>query len=163
VLRALGFFLAARVLAASLLALAASAGLHFARPTHRDRLAEELVASHLRSLQVNQLSAVAATDRYTVKPQFNGKIDCAAPVVDLAAQGFALEGGHLDDLRGRAVAVLVYRHGPQPINRNVWPSRLGDTPPLALDRQGHHLTGWTVSNLARDEMANLVAALRRQR
>jgi len=156
------------VLATALFALTLATGLYLAVPSDEDRLAEELVAGHVRSLQVDHLSDVASSDQHTVKPWFNGKIDFAPPVVDLAAQGFKLEGGRLDYLHGHAAAVLVYRHGPHPINVYIWPAAGGDAAPQLRDQQGYHLAGWraggmqywAVSDLARDEMNALVDALR---
>lgn len=156
--------------AASVLALVWSAGLYLALPSAQERLADELISSHVRSLQVDHLSDVASSDRHTVKPWFNGKLDFAPPVVDLASQDFPLEGGRLDYVNGRTVAVLIYRHRKHPINVYIWPSTDRDAAPQAQDRQGYHLVRWTsggmsywaVSDLATNELEVFAGALRSQ-
>ena len=85
----------------SLVALTWSAGLYLSMPSGDTHLTEELVDSHVRSLQFDHLYDVISTDRHTVKPWFDGKIDFAPPVIDLAQQGYPLVGGRLDYLNGR--------------------------------------------------------------
>lgn len=163
-------WLGSGAVAASVLALALSGTLYLALPSNHERLTDELISSHVRSLQVDHLSDVASTDQHTVKPWFNGKLDFSPPVVDLASQAFPLEGGRLDYVDGRTVAVLIYRHAKHPINLYIWPTSDREASPQAQDRQGYHLLQWTsggmqycaVSDLATSELMVFAGLVRSQ-
>lgn len=131
-------------------------------------LTQEIVTSHIRSLQANHLFDIASSDQHTVKPWFSGKLDFSPAVTDLATEGFPLAGGRLDFLDGRPVAALVYwRHG-HAINLYAWPSDEADTPNRLMDQRGYHLLQWSagkmhycaVSDLAPDELQAFSAAFR---
>jgi anti-sigma factor RsiW len=107
-------------------------------------LTEQIVAGHIRALQPGHLEDVQSSDRHTVKPWFDGRIDFAPPVKDFAADRFPLTGGRLDYLAGRAVAALVYRRDKHIINLFVWPASDTETKaPEAAQRQGYNLVHWT--------------------
>jgi anti-sigma factor RsiW len=109
-----------------------------------NRLADEIVSEHVRSMMANHVMDVVSTDQHTVKPWFNGKVDFSPPVRDLAAQDFPLIGGRLDYLNGRNVAALIFQHHKHIINLFIWPSKQTSSQPAALpSRQGFHLVHWS--------------------
>ena len=111
-------------------------------------LGEQVVHGHIRALQPGHLEDVVSTDRHTVKPWFDGRVDFAPPVKDLAAQRFPLRGGRLDYLAGRPVAALVYQRDRHIIDLFTWPSEAGPAPPESAQRQGYNVVHWSEGGMA---------------
>src|SRR5258706_2221005 len=140
------------------------------QPSMDELRSREIVTAHVRSLMgAGHLNDVASSDQHTVKPWFSGKLDFAPPVQDLTNAGFALTGGRLDYIDGRAVAALTYRSPQHVVNLFVWAAtRARDVEPVALSRQGysilHWVRGgkgdWAVADLASAQLAPLAEALR---
>ena len=107
-------------------------------------LEDELVGDHVRSMGMGPLIEVASSDRHTVKPWFQGKLDYAPPVPDLSAAGFPLLGGRVERVGGKAVAALTYAHDQHIINVFVWPAGRGQAPQVAV-RKGFNLQHWSDS------------------
>lgn len=129
-------------------ALAAAAGSALdARRAATEHAVDEIVASHVRAGLSSRDIDVISTDRHTVKPWFNGRLDFAPPVVDLSASGFALAGGRLDYVGQRRVAVLVYRYRQHVIDVYVWPSGEGGARPYATVSQGYALDRWEAAGM----------------
>ena len=104
--------------------------------------ASAIVDAHLRSLQPGHLEDVLSTDQHTVKPWFDGRLDFAPPVRDFASEGFPLQGGRLDVVRGRTVAVLVYGRRKHVINVFVWPTAERDSAPKSGTQLGYNWVDW---------------------
>ena len=130
-------------------AIAASLALVFAVPQiTRTDTEDQLVQSHVRSLLVGHVVDVATSNRHVVKPWFNGKVDFAPPVPELADEGFPLVGGRLDYIDDHEVAAIVYRRRLHTINLFVRQARTLSLPgAVATRHEGYSLLRWTSGGL----------------
>ncbi|HLJ47266.1 MAG TPA: anti-sigma factor [Bryobacteraceae bacterium] len=137
--------------AAAGFAVAAVLAFVFLRPqtSERDVLAQELVASHFRSLLPGHLVDVPSSDQHTVKPWFAGKLDFSPQVKDLKAQGFELKGGRLDYIDKRPVAALIFQRRQHLINLFVWPEqRKFNVGKASFSQNGFNVVHWSSGGLA---------------
>jgi anti-sigma factor RsiW len=146
-------------------AVAASVVLTVIRRDQDQTISEEVVSAHIRSLQAGHLMDVETSDRHTVKPWFNGRVDVAPPVVDLTAESFTLLGGRLDYIDSEPVAAIVYQRRKHVINLFVAQHlgrRRGRT--IADSIQGYNVRHWSqdgldlwaVSDIVGDELDEFV-------
>lgn len=125
-----------------------------------------LVAAHARALRDGP-TEVLSSDRHTVKPWFQGRIDYAPPVFDLADEGFPLLGGRTEKLRGSAVAALSYTSRRHVIALFVWPDGSAPAAPVHRTERGFNLLHWSdqsmsywaVSDVERAELARFMKAV----
>jgi anti-sigma factor RsiW len=131
---------------AAALVLVVYTGLRVASPRRGDNyeavLAAEIIDAHLRSLQPGHLIDVVSTDQHTVKPWFDGRLDFSPPVQDFTDQGFPLQGGRIDVVHGRSVAVLIYGRRRHFVNVFIWPADEKDSAPRSGSQQGYQWTEW---------------------
>ena len=130
--------------------------------TQRELL-QDVISSHIRSLQADHLTDVMTSDQHTVKPWLSARLDVSPPVKELKDQGFPLIGGREDYVDGHPTAVVVYRHAKHVINLFAWasPGR-ADEPFHDESRQGFNVVTWrrggityyAVSDVESDQLAD---------
>jgi anti-sigma factor RsiW len=154
---------------AAMILLAFGLGTLWHSRTQVASISQDLVDAHVRSLQADHLFDVASTDQHTVKPWFDGKLDFAPPVRDLAADGFPLVGGRLDYLQNHAAAALVYGRHKHQINLFIWPEPGADESIAESSVNGYQVMSWrsagmkfaAVSDLNAEELHQFAELLRR--
>jgi anti-sigma factor RsiW len=146
-----------------------TATMGYLRPGENDRLATEILASHVRATLGKRLYDVASSDQHTVKPWLSARLAYSPPVADLSAHGFELLGARLDHVGGQPVAVLVYGRRKHIVEAYVWPAR-GRVAGLSLKHDGFNIERfaaaemefWLVSDLNRNELGDFAQLLARQ-
>jgi anti-sigma factor RsiW len=139
-----------------------------ARVDRADAFAEELIAGHVRGmLASDRLTDVPSSDRHTIKPYFQGKLDYIPPVEDLGAEGFPLAGGRVDYLDHKPIAALIYRRREHLIHLYVRPVESAAPSPSRFESRGFQLIRWeksgfvfwAISDLNGGELAKFAALL----
>ena len=138
-----------------------------------DRLAQQVVSSHVRSIMAPTPFDKASSDRHVLKPWLNDKLGFSPDVADakagLAGLGFQLEGARIDYLDDRLVAALVYKRGKHLVNLYVWPAGgASEASVKTAFHQGYHLVHWTtagmnywvVSDLNNEDLQRFVQLIR---
>jgi anti-sigma factor RsiW len=111
-------------------------------------LAQEIISSHVRSFMGNHQTDVVSSDQGIVTTWFNQRLDFAPSVENLADNEFSLQGGRIEYLRNRPVAVLVYRRQEHFINLFTWPSgNYSNATDRTMARQGYNLVCWATSGM----------------
>jgi len=136
-----------------------AATMGYLRPGEEDRLATEILASHVRATLGKRLYDVASSDQHTVKPWLSARLAYSPPVADLSLHGIELLGARLDHVGGQPVAVLVYKRRLHVVEAYVWPLR-GRAAELTRMRDGFNIERfaagemefWLVSDLNRNEL-----------
>jgi anti-sigma factor RsiW len=131
-------------------------------------VAEQVVARHVNALATQHIVDVRSSDQHTVKPWFQGKLDFAPPVYDLADAGFPLIGGRVDRIGGRTVAALVYQRRLHVITTFVSDAEDPIPEDLVQTIRGFHERHWTdhgmcfwvVSDLNAEELAEFASLIR---
>jgi anti-sigma factor RsiW len=114
---------------------------------YRFELATEMVDAHKHSLQLAHLTDIQSNDGPTVSGWFKDKLSFALPIPDFAKDGFALQGGRIDVVDNRSVAVLVYTRRARPIDVFIWPSRERGTSPNTGSLQSYQWIDWRKGKL----------------
>jgi anti-sigma factor RsiW len=159
-----------RPLAASLglaSVLAVAANLAWFQSTRDDRLADEVLAGHVRATLGQHLVDVASSDHHTVKPFLSSRLGFSPPVNELQLPGSVFLGGRVDYLDGRPVAALVYRQGEHIVNSFIWPGTAADSKARFSAERGYltahwshrGMNHWVISDLNRTEFQAVVDAI----
>ncbi len=126
------------------------AAIQYNTPPEAEFLAEQVIASHARSMLTTRLADVSTSDEHTVKPWLSSKLDFSPPVTDLTGAGFPLVGGRLDYLDNRPVAALVYGRSQHVINLFIWPDRRSgrSLPMQSMSKHGYNVLHWINGGMA---------------
>lgn len=160
--------LAASHVAAALLGGLLVYGL-IAQIDRQNRVSNDVISAHARSLLSGQPIQVTSADPHTVRPWFAGRIAFSPPVKDLTAEGFPLLGARVDYVSPYTVAAMVYGRRKHRITLFVRPVEQAE-PVLAAQpsRDGYNAVTWydgtfryhAVSDLNRDELEAFAKLMR---
>jgi anti-sigma factor RsiW len=132
-----------------------------------ERGGRQILDSHLRSLLAGNLVDVPSSDRHTVKPWFQGRLQFSPSVPDLSRDGFALVGGRIEVFNQQRAAALVYKRREHVISLFIVEDGSGPSG-QSPQTQGYNLISWAdrglsywaVSDLNIDELSSFAELVR---
>lgn len=163
-------FLTGAVSGAAAASLAATLAFLLLIPSDVDEIAGDVVSAHVRSQIGAHLVDIASSDRGALLDWLRSHAGLAAPVADLAREGYTLAGARADYVYGTSSAVSVYRHGHHVVNVFAWAERENENLPESASANGYNIVFWkkgnivycAVSNIALADLENFTARLRAQ-
>ena len=144
---------------AAIAPLAAAAAVVIVAVRPSPQVADAVVAAHVRSLMADHLTDVLSSDKHTVKPWFQGRVDYGVTVGDFTAEGFPLIGGRLDYIDGKPAAALVYKRAKHVVNLFVWP---GNHAAEHVSQRGYGAYFWSKGDMQYCAISDLNDAELRQ-
>lgn len=117
------------------------------RADHRAAVERDVMSAHIRALIQDSAVQIASSEQHQVKPWFQGRVEFAPVVRDLASEGFPLAGARLDYVDGRRVGALVYKRRLHVVSVFVWPAEGSDRAALASRRNGYNIVEWTKAGM----------------
>jgi anti-sigma factor RsiW len=131
----------------------------------RQDVTDQVVSAHIRGLMSSAPTDVLSSERHTIKPWFNGRINFAPVVADLSAEGYTLVGARIDVVDLSPAATLVYSRGKHIISVTEMPGAEAPASSTSRNReQGYLLFAWSdgrmrywaVSDAAPEELERFV-------
>jgi anti-sigma factor RsiW len=119
-----------------------------ARIDSGERVVNDVVSAHVRSLVNGQPTQIASADPHVIRPWFGGKVTYAPQVKDLAAEGFPLQGARVDYVPPQTVAAIVYSRRLHRITLFALPNERGAPAGVETSRQGYNVAAWRDANFS---------------
>ena len=109
---------------------------------YESELAGEIIDMHRHSLSQGQMIGIASSNEQVVRQWFYERVNFDLPVRNFANEGFALQGGRLDEIEGCSVAAVAYEGKGHLINVFMWPTKEGDKSPRNGSLGGYQWIYW---------------------
>lgn len=77
---------------------------------------EQILSAHVSSLMVDHLTDIKSTDKHTVKPWFNGRLNHSPTVRKIKDKDLRLIGGRLEYINNQSASAVVYKKRAHVIN-----------------------------------------------
>ena len=134
-----------------------------------DAMVDAAVAQQEHAVSSKRLTDLNSTSPSLIEGWLSHQLPFVPPVQDLAAQGYALVGVRVDQVKDEPAAALTYRHGASVITVFVCRAKkLGDKDIDQDTQDDYHVvywthgnySFWTVSDLSADELKHFGTLLR---
>jgi len=108
----------------------------------------QILSAHVGSLMVDHLTDIESTDKHTVKPWFNGRLNFSPPVHKLGIKELSLLGGRLEYINNQPASSVVYKKRGHIINVFVYRANNDEVKEFkSLSRYSYNMVKWQKAGL----------------